>query len=155
MTDLFKTLEDDLSSILRDTVGNVGAVGNDGSPAQPAHEGVSLVDGPPEDVAVDGSPVASPGQSPGLPKRGRGAPLGNQNALKHGLYSRSLTPEQREFLGLAEDARHLEQELPLLRVKILSLLSDPQTDKNQELFLRAMGLLGRLVRIHHRVKYGS
>ena len=145
MTDLFKTLEDDLSSILRDTVRDVG------SSVQTAHEGVSLDDAAPEDAAVDGPPAAPPD----LPKRGRGAPLGNQNALKHGLYSRSLTPEQREFLGLAEEARHLEQELPLLRVKILSLLSDPETDKNQDLFLRAMGLLARMVRIHHRVKFGS
>ena len=140
MTDLFKTFEDDLSSILLDTALDVG------SSVQTAHEGVSLDDGP---------PAAPPDQSPDLPKRGRGAPLGNQNALKHGLYSRSLTPEQRESLGLAEDARYLEQELPLLRVKILSLLADPQTDKNQDLFLRAMGLLARMVRIHHRVKFGS
>ena len=149
MTDLFKTLEDDLSSILRDTVRDVG------SSVQTAHEGVSLDDAAPEDAAADGPPAAPPDSPPDLPKRGRGAPLGNQNALKHGLYSRSLTPEQREFLGLAEEARHLEQELPLLRVKILSLLSDPETDKNQDLFLRAMGLLARMVRIHHRVKFGS
>lgn len=146
MTDLFKTLEDDLSSILRDTVGNVG------SPAQPAHEGVSLVDGPPEDAAVDGSPVASPGQSPDLPKRGRGAPPGNHNALKHGLYARSLTPEEREVLGFAQDAKGLENEIVVLRVKIDSLLANPLA--NADLLLRAFTTLNRMVRTHDLVQRG-
>lgn len=46
------------------------------------------------------------------------APLGNSNALKHGLYARRITKGEREALGEAGDTTSLLSELELLRVII-------------------------------------
>ena len=171
MGDPFKDLEKDLTSLM-----HIVAAGGDGR-KESAFERVAIdadgtevaaVDGAAGDgdSAVDaalhggaihdpaaGSPHdASPAQPSGLPKRGPGAPLGNQNALKHGLYSRVLTPEQRESLYYAEDAKFLDKEIVILRMKLETLLADPNTDT--DLFLRALGMLSRMVRINDHMQFG-
>ena len=163
MGDPFKDLEKDLTSLM-----HIVAAGGDGR-KEPAFERVAIdadvtevaaVDGAAGDgdSAVDaalhgGSPHdASPAQPSGLPKRGPGAPLGNQNALKHGLYSRVLTPEQRESLYYAEDAKFLDKEIVILRMKLETLLADPNMDT--DLFLRALGMLSRMVRINDNIQFG-
>jgi glucans biosynthesis protein len=42
---------------------------------------------------------------------GSGAPKGNQNALKHGRYTRGAIEERREMRSLLRAARDLIQEL--------------------------------------------
>ena len=163
MGDPFKDLEKDLTSLM-----HIVAAGGDGR-KESAFERVAIDADGTEVAAVDGAAGdgdsavdaalhagiphdASPAQPSGLPKRGPGAPLGNQNALKHGLYSRVLTPEQRESLYYAEDAKFLDKEIVVLRMKLETLLADPTTDP--DLFLRALGMLSRMVRINDNIQFG-
>ena len=160
MGDPFKDLEKDLTSLM-----HIVAAGGDGR-KESAFERVAIDADGTEVAAVDAAlhagaihdPAAgiphdaSPAQPSGLPKRGPGAPLGNQNALKHGLYSRVLTPEQRESLYYAEDAKFLDKEIVILRMKLETLLADPTTDP--DLFLRALGMLSRMVRINDYIQFG-
>jgi len=81
---------------------------------------------------------------PELNRRKRGAPFGNQNARKHGYYSRVITAEDRRSLKQAATVRGVDQEINLLRVKLRSVLKhDPD---NVRLFLQAIVSLARLLR---------
>jgi len=71
-----------------------------------------------------------------------GAPKGNQNARKHGYYSRVLTPRQQAKLAQANPDPL--QELKLMMVKIDSLF-DRQPD-NYALQLRAIAQYNRVFR---------
>ncbi len=84
-------------------------------------------------------------------KRHRGGQLGNQtcpersrrNARKHGYYSKILTPEQQQILPDVAAVRSLDHEIPVLRVKIASIMkNDPY---NYSLLLRALSLLTRML----------
>ena len=86
------------------------------------------------------------------PRGKRGAPPGNQNALKHGFYAKRLTPEQRDALAEARNADHLVEEIATMRVKIDALLDQP--DPDYKLIFNAMWVLARMVRIEHRVRLG-
>jgi len=79
----------------------------------------------------------------------RGAPKGNQNARKHGFYSRVLDEaEQRDF-ELATEVEGLDDEIALLRVKIKSIVAhDPE---NLSLIMQATGALARLLRTRYNI----
>ena len=78
-----------------------------------------------------------------------GAPLGNQNARKHGFYSRALDEFERAAFEEARDVEGIDEEIALLRVKIKSLVEyDPQ---NIKLIMRAVEYIGRLIRIKHNI----
>src|SRR5512143_3117737 len=58
------------------------------------------------------------------PRKGRGAPKGNSNALRHGLYAKHFTPDERQRM----ESIH---EIHLLRLtieKVLSLIETCQDD---------------------------
>ncbi len=77
----------------------------------------------------------------------RGAPVGNQNARKHGYYSNVLTPRQQENLAAAANLRGVDKEIAIFRVKISSILAnDPD---NINVLAMAMVSLARLVRTQH------
>jgi hypothetical protein len=77
-------------------------------------------------------------------KRNRGAQPGNQNARKHGYYSRVLTPEQENDLPVAALIDNVDHEIAVLRVKIASIMkNDPY---NYPLLLQALSLLTRMLR---------
>jgi len=82
-------------------------------------------------------------------KRKRGAPPGNQNARKHGFYSKVLDEaEQMDFM-LATGVEGIDDEIALLRVKIKSLLAhDPE---NIKLIMQATNTLARLVRTRYNI----
>lgn len=84
-------------------------------------------------------------------KRKRGAPKGNQNARKHGFYSKVLDPlEQANLKAAAKLDDGLEQEVAILRTKILSILAyDP---RNHKLINEAVSTVGRLLRTSKRLK---
>ena len=84
-------------------------------------------------------------------KRKRGAPKGNQNARKHGFYSKVLDPSEQENLRAAAKLDDgLDQEVAILRTKILSLLAyDP---RNHKLINEAVSSVGRLLRTSKRLK---
>lgn len=73
-----------------------------------------------------------------------GAPLGNQNARKHGFYSKTLTHKQQRALEEASGTLDLDDEIALLRAKIKSILD--VAPENYEVFFKAMSMLVRAVR---------
>ena len=81
--------------------------------------------------------------------RKRGAPSGNQNARKHGFYSKVLDEaEQLDFM-LATGVEGIDDEIALLRVKIKSVLEkDPD---NINLIMQAANTLARLVRTRYNI----
>ena len=44
-------------------------------------------------------------------RRDQGAPRGNKNALKHGLYTREAIEERRQFRALMQQSRMLIQDI--------------------------------------------
>ena len=73
----------------------------------------------------------------------RGAPPGNQNARKHGFYSRVLDAAEAADYALATEVEGIDDEIALLRVKLKSVLRhDPD---NVALVLQAVVTLARLL----------
>ncbi len=84
-----------------------------------------------------------------MDKRKRGAPKGNQNARKHGFYSKVLDEAERLDFKLATDVDGIDDEIALLRVKIKSLIKrDPE---NIKLIMQASNTLARLVRTRFNI----
>ncbi len=82
-------------------------------------------------------------------KRKRGAPKGNQNARKHGFYSRVLDEAEQLDFELATGVEGIDDEIALLRVKIKSILTrDPE---NIKLIMQATNTLARLVRTNYNI----
>jgi len=101
------------------------------------------------DFSSDPDPASDEGQGE---KRKRGGQPGNQNARKHGFYSKHFTPDQVKQLEDADDLRDLGPEIALLRVRLNSLLDDPEV--STELLLRSVNALARLMSIQRRYIYG-
>ena len=82
-------------------------------------------------------------------KRKRGAPKGNQNARKHGFYSKVLDEAERLDFELASGVEGIDDEIALLRVKIKSLLeNDPE---NIKLIMQATNTLAGLVKTRYNI----
>jgi len=82
-------------------------------------------------------------------ERKRGAPKGNQNARKHGFYSRVLDEAEKLDFELATGVEGIDDEIALLRVKIKSLIAhDPD---NINLIMQATNTLARLVRTRYNI----
>lgn len=83
------------------------------------------------------------------PKPKRGAPKGNQNARKHGFYSKVLDEAGQLDFELAAGVNGVDDEIALLRVKIKSLLAnDPE---NIKLLMDATNTLVRLVKTKYKI----
>ncbi len=81
--------------------------------------------------------------------RKRGAPKGNQNARKHGFYSKVLDEAEKLDFELASGVEGIDDEIALLRVKIKSLIAhDPD---NIKLIMQATNTLARLVRTRYKI----
>jgi len=79
----------------------------------------------------------------------RGAPKGNQNARKHGFYSKVLDEAEQLDFELATGVEGIDDEIALLRVKIKSLIEhDPE---NINLIMQATNTLARLVRTKYNI----
>ena len=76
-------------------------------------------------------------------KRKRGAPRGNQNARKHGFYSRVLDESEKLDFTLATGVEGIDDEIALLRVKIKSLVA--HEPDNIALIMQAINTLARVV----------
>ena len=82
-------------------------------------------------------------------KKRRGAPKGNQNALKHGFYSRVLDEAEKLDFESAANVNGIDDEIALLRVKIKSVLEkDPE---NIKLIMQATNTLAGLVKTRYRI----
>ncbi len=79
----------------------------------------------------------------------KGAPKGNQNARKHGFYSKVLDESEQLDFEQATRVEGIDDEIALLRVKIKSLIErDPE---NIKLIMMAINTLIRLVRTRYNV----
>ena len=143
MKDPFKDLEKDLTHILRAAV-NGSAVDGAARDAA-AHDGAAAEDA----AAVDGAGTEDAGDAS---RAKSGGQPGNQNARKHGFYSKSLTPEQQEAIVEARKADILTEEIAFMRVKVQALVDDPNHDIDQ--VFRGIGLLARIVRIDDNLRFG-
>ena len=86
---------------------------------------------------------------PAEAKRRRGAPKGNQNARKHGFYSKVLDEAERLDFELATGVEGIDDEIALLRVKIKSILEhDPE---NIKLIMEATNALAKLVKTKYNI----
>ena len=82
-------------------------------------------------------------------KKERGAPKGNQNARKHGFYSKVLDEAERLDFELATGVEGIDDEIALLRVKIKSLIAhDPD---NIKLIMQATSTLSRLIKTKYNI----
>jgi len=81
--------------------------------------------------------------------RKRGAPRGNQNARKHGFYSKVLDESEQLDFELATGVEGIDDEIALLRTKIKSIIAhDPE---NIKLIMQATNTLARLVRTKYNI----
>ncbi len=79
----------------------------------------------------------------------RGAPLGNQNARKHGFYSRVLDEDEQWDFEQATEVDGIDDEIALLRTKIKSVLRhDPE---NIELIMKAISILSGLIKTRYNI----
>ena len=86
-------------------------------------------------------------------KRKRGAPRGNQNARKHGFYSRVVDETEKRQLRQAASVKGIDDEIDLLRVKLKSVVArDPE---NVRLISQAVVSLARLLRTRHFLGYNK
>ena len=86
---------------------------------------------------------------PARESRKRGAQKGNQNARKHGFYSRILDEAEQMDFELGAGVEGLDDEIALLRVKIKSLLEhDPEDIK---LIMQATNTLVRLIQTRYNI----
>jgi len=81
-------------------------------------------------------------------KRKPGAQPGNQNARKHGFYSKVLTPEQQRALTCASFPG-IDSEIAILRLQIASLVKKDLT--NLDPILRTISALRLTVRQRHDI----
>jgi len=81
--------------------------------------------------------------------RKRGAPKGNQNARKHGFYSKVLDEAEQLDLELATGVEGIDDEIALLRVKIKSILA--HEPDNVKLIMQVTDTLARLVRVKYNI----
>jgi hypothetical protein len=95
------------------------------------------------------------------PKRGRGAPLGNTNNLRHGFYSRRFKPVELKGLEACEPI-NLKDEIELLRVyvrRVVEMAGDTQDLYTAIDILRALSFatssLTRLIRAQHLIGEGA
>ena len=79
----------------------------------------------------------------------RGAPKGNQNARKHGFYSRSLDEAEKLEMEEAIYVEGIDQEIALLRIKLRELV-ESQPDRI-DLHLEAANTIARLVRTRYQI----
>jgi len=86
---------------------------------------------------------------PATAGRKRGAPKGNQNARKHGFYSKVLDEAEQLDFELATGVDGIDDEIALLRVKIKSLIvHDPD---NIKLIMQATNTLAKLLRTRYNI----
>ena len=79
----------------------------------------------------------------------RGGQKNNQNARKHGFYSRALTEAEKVELDEATYVEGLDQEIALLRVKLREL-AESHPDRI-DLHLEAANTIARLVRTRYQI----
>ncbi|MGD1119981.1 MAG: hypothetical protein ABR886_10935 [Dehalococcoidales bacterium] len=83
-------------------------------------------------------------------KRKRGAQLGNQNAIKHGYYSRAFNQKEKYDFSLAAGINGIDEEITLLRFEIKKAVTGGDI-KNLVPLSKAAYALEKLIRTRQRV----
>ena len=94
-----------------------------------------------------------PGEEPSVSHHAgkkRGAPAGNQNARKHGLYSRIAPAQRRGDMDKALDMESLTQEAAMLRLLLVKLMENP--DENLKEILQILRVLTPIVKLNLMVE---
>jgi len=86
---------------------------------------------------------------PAKADRKRGGQRGNQNARKHGFYSRVLDEAEQFDFELVSGVEGIDDEIALLRVKIKSLLE--HEPENIKLIMQATNTLAGLVKTRYNI----
>jgi len=86
---------------------------------------------------------------PEIVERKWGAPFGNQNARKHGFYSRVLDPEEQADFEQATEVEGIDEEIALVRVKLKSLIA--REPDNTKLIMQGVATLEKLVRTKYNI----
>ena len=81
--------------------------------------------------------------------RKRGGQPDNQNARKHGFYSRVLDEAEQLDFELATGVEGIDDEIALLRTKIKSVLR--HSPERIDLIMQAINTLARLVRAKYNI----
>ena len=92
---------------------------------------------------------ADPVETPAAGKK-RGAPKGNQNARKHGLYSKIAPARRRGDMDKALDMESLTQEAAMLRLLLAKLMENP--DENLKEILQILRVLTPIVKLNLMVE---
>lgn len=79
----------------------------------------------------------------------RGAPKGNQNARKHGFYSRALTEAEQVELEEASLVEGIDQEIAFLRLKLKGLAE--REPGRIDLQIEAANTIARLIRTRYQI----
>jgi hypothetical protein len=88
-----------------------------------------------------------------IEKKQKGAPRGNQNARKHGFYSRVLDEAQKLQLDEAREVEGIDEEIALLRVKLLTLMDEHP--ERIDLQMLAAATITRMVRTKFHISAGG
>ena len=88
-----------------------------------------------------------------IEKKPTGAPRGNQNARKHGFYSRALNEARTLQLVDARDVEGIDEEIAVVRVKLLSIIEE--YPDRIDLQLRAATAIARMVRTRFHISSGG
>lgn len=83
-------------------------------------------------------------------KRKRGAPIGNQNAVKHGFYSAAFKKEEQFEFDIAAGMEGIAEEIALLRFETKKAISSGDIKKLVPLSKIALAL-EKLIRTHHKI----
>ena len=79
----------------------------------------------------------------------RGAPKGNQNARKHGFYSRALSEAEQLEMEEAGELDGIDQEITLLRMKLRRLVEE--APDRVDLHLEAANTIARLIKTRYHI----
>ncbi|MDV2990202.1 MAG: hypothetical protein P3T54_08655 [Dehalogenimonas sp.] len=89
------------------------------------------------------SPGSHPPDSEASPRRGPGAPFGNQNARKRDFYARHAAGSRQPSLEEAMQVQGLEQEIGLLRHKLQ--LMEIRSPDDLMLFFKGVNILSNVM----------
>ena len=85
-------------------------------------------------------------------RKKRGGQPDNLNARKNGFYANTLSPEQEEASAEALELRDFGQEVALVRVRLLTLLKNPDTPPG--LISHTINHLCRVMEMQRRYRFG-
>jgi hypothetical protein len=82
-------------------------------------------------------------------RKGKGAPPGNKNAVKHGFYSKALHEAERISLQEAVEVEGVDEEIALLRCKLAELVQN--FPDRIDLQIQTASAIARLVRTRYQI----